>query len=153
MLFLNRYFKLIAKRIQDFLLRYEKITIIKCFCLLISFLFISLFSQANTYYIDAEKGNDGNNGSSIRTAWKTLHKVSNTQFKPGDRISFRSGQTFNGTLVITSSGKKTNLSSFKIMAEKIRQSLMAEVIHVLCMLTINPTSKLKTLLLPITATR
>ncbi len=67
----------------------------------------AIFSQnEDTYYVDAEKGNDRNNGRSTTTAWKTLHKVSNTQFNPGDRISFRSGQTFNGTLVITSSGKK-----------------------------------------------
>ncbi|MEP6673679.1 MAG: right-handed parallel beta-helix repeat-containing protein [Ferruginibacter sp.] len=58
-----------------------------------------------TYYIDALKGNDSNNGLSATTAWQTVSKVSRFSFKPGDIISFRAGQIFKGILNISSGGK------------------------------------------------
>ncbi|HXI01130.1 MAG TPA: right-handed parallel beta-helix repeat-containing protein [Sphingobacteriaceae bacterium] len=58
------------------------------------------------YYVDAVKGNDRNSGKSVTKPWRTLQKVSNTAFSPGDHILFRSGQTFNGNLIISTSGTK-----------------------------------------------
>jgi hypothetical protein len=59
---------------------------------------------SKSYYVDAIKGSDNNNGFALSSAWKTIEKVSNTSFKPGDIISFKSGQQFIGVLSISSSG-------------------------------------------------
>ena len=47
---------------------------------------------AKTYYIDATKGNDNNNGQSSSTAWKTIAKVNASSFNPGDQILFKKGE-------------------------------------------------------------
>ena len=65
---------------------------------------MSCFSQQ--YFVDADKGNDNNNGLSPAKAWRTLEKVSSTPFKPGARIAFKSGQRFKGILHVSSSGKE-----------------------------------------------
>ncbi|MEO7444450.1 MAG: hypothetical protein ABIT96_01475 [Ferruginibacter sp.] len=62
--------------------------------------------KAKNYYVDAMNGKDNNNGTSEKTAWKTLDKVSNTIYLPGDKISFKTGHRFEGMLSISSSGKK-----------------------------------------------
>jgi hypothetical protein len=59
---------------------------------------------ATTYYVSDNSGNDNNNGTSTATPWKTLAKVSSTNFNPGDIILFKAGETWVGQLVITSSG-------------------------------------------------
>jgi hypothetical protein len=42
------------------------------------------FSQAlaATYYVDTTNGNDGNNGLSEATPWKTIAKVNTSKFNP-----------------------------------------------------------------------
>ncbi len=59
---------------------------------------------ATTYYVSDNTGNDSNNGTSTATPWKTLSKVSTTNFSPGDFILFKAGETWVGQLVISSSG-------------------------------------------------
>ena len=41
---------------------------------------------ATEYYVNANTGNDQNNGTNESTAWKSLFKVSNAKLKPGDII-------------------------------------------------------------------
>lgn len=65
---------------------------------------ISMLSAATNYYVDIVNGNDNAVGTSPRAPWKSLSKVNNQVFLPGDRISFRSGQHFKGKLIISSSG-------------------------------------------------
>ena len=57
-------------------------------------------NTSSSYYIDAECGNDENNGTSPCSAWKTLAKVSasSKKFKAGDTIYFKGGDNFVGTL-------------------------------------------------------
>lgn len=62
-------------------------------------------AYSKKYYVDAIKGNNSNMGLSVTSPWKTLPKVNNALFKPGDIISFKAGQRFNSMLVISSSGK------------------------------------------------
>jgi uncharacterized protein (DUF2141 family) len=62
---------------------------------------------ATTYYVSTS-GDDANSGISKTTPWKTLNKVSTTNFSPGDSILFRSGEIFVGNLVISSSGTSGN---------------------------------------------
>lgn len=78
---------------------------------LLSLLFNS--ASAQTYYVDALSGNDawsgtlgdplGNNGP-----WKSLAKVNQSSFLPGDSIRFRCGQEWRGQIIVSSSGNATN---------------------------------------------
>ncbi len=50
------------------------------------------------YYVDSCNGDDCRDGRSPVNAWKTLKKVNATTFRPGDRILFCAGCTFEGQL-------------------------------------------------------
>jgi hypothetical protein len=67
-------------------------------------LFSSGILAATNYYVDATNGNDSNNGTSQGTAWKTITKVSQVTFSPGDSILFKRGEIFRGSLTINQSG-------------------------------------------------
>jgi hypothetical protein len=55
---------------------------------------IKVKAAGTIYYVDAVNGNDGNNGTSTATAWKTSSKVGAGTYQPGDQILFKRGQTF-----------------------------------------------------------
>lgn len=57
------------------------------------------------YYIDAEKGNDSNDGHGVKTAWKSLAKVNTTTFTPGSKIYFKAGSVWTGQLAPKGSGE------------------------------------------------
>ncbi|MDQ6423281.1 cohesin domain-containing protein [Paenibacillus sp. LHD-117] len=57
-----------------------------------------------TYYIDDLNGSDANDGLSVDQAWKTLDKVNATTFMPGDRILFKAGGKWTGSLSPKGSG-------------------------------------------------
>lgn len=66
-------------------------------------------SWAQTYYVDATNGNDSWQGSlpdaqGANGPWKTLSKVNDNYFAPGDSVLLKCGQTWNETLVVTNSG-------------------------------------------------
>ncbi len=73
---------------------------------LILFSLVFLISCANKsiYYIDAENGNDANDGHSPTSAWASLEKVNQTEFKPGNKILFKAGSTWHGQLELKGSG-------------------------------------------------
>ena len=50
------------------------------------------------YYIDAEDGNDGNNGLSAATAWQTVAPLNWTGGIAGRTVGFRRGQTHQMTV-------------------------------------------------------
>ena len=52
----------------------------------------SLF--ATDYYVSSSQGNDSNNGTSQSSPWKTLHKINQTSFLPGDVIHFKRGDVW-----------------------------------------------------------
>ncbi len=60
------------------------------------------------YYVDFLNGNDGYNGLSELTAWKTLTKVNATTFAPNNRILFKAGQVWTGRLYPKGSGTDGN---------------------------------------------
>ncbi len=65
----------------------------------------STLSPGTTYYyVDATGGNDGNNGLSPSTAWKSLAKVNGITFTPGSRILFKAGEVWTGRLFPKGSG-------------------------------------------------
>jgi hypothetical protein len=67
---------------------------------------VSATARAATYYVSSSTGNDTNNGLSAVTPWKTIAKISATQFAPGDSVLFKRGETWkDGTLLsFTESG-------------------------------------------------
>ena len=72
----------------------------------IIFIFLStiLFAQT-TYYVSNSEGNDNNNGLSQSSPIKTINKINNIKLKPGDKVLFRRGDTWNSiSLKITNSG-------------------------------------------------
>lgn len=76
----------------------------RAFCFLCFLLLLPAAVQAATYYVDATRGSDRNNGQTIQTPWRTIAKVNGSTFKPGDSILFKSGSTWREQLNIPSSG-------------------------------------------------
>ncbi|MGO4695682.1 cohesin domain-containing protein [Paenibacillus sp. 2TAB26] len=61
-------------------------------------------NSETAYYIDDLKGSDENDGRSESQAWQSLGKVNATTFKPGDRILFKAGGKWTGSLSPKGSG-------------------------------------------------
>lgn len=57
-------------------------------------------AQASDYFVDAEGGHDEQSGTSETLAWQTLARVNSAQFKPGDRVRFKCGQIWRGSLKV-----------------------------------------------------
>jgi hypothetical protein len=66
--------------------------------------------QAKEYYISS-KGDDSNSGT-IEQPWKTLKKVNQQSFKPGDIIYFERGFKYYGGLFIDDSGNSEKPITF-----------------------------------------
>jgi uncharacterized repeat protein (TIGR02059 family) len=69
------------------------------------FLALSSYLAATDYYVK-NGGNDLAQGTSDATAWATIEKVNSvfSTLKPGDRILFKKGDKFYGTIIISKSG-------------------------------------------------
>jgi hypothetical protein len=65
-----------------------------------------------TYYVDATNGNDGNNGVSTATAWKSISRVNDSYFNPGDAVLFKKGEVWQQKLTVPSSGAPGNPVTF-----------------------------------------
>ena len=61
-----------------------------------------------TYYVDSVNGNDNNNGTSISTPWKSFNEINWKVFSPGDKILFKAGCSWTGTLQPKGSGTSGN---------------------------------------------
>jgi hypothetical protein len=61
-------------------------------------------SPGPTYYVDGDDGDDANPGTSPATAWRTLAKASQAPLAPGDRLLFRRGGSWTGSLKLSRSG-------------------------------------------------
>lgn len=55
-------------------------------------------AAGNTYYVSSTGGDDANDGMAEDRAWATLEKVNGMKFQPGDRILFKAGDVWNGSL-------------------------------------------------------
>ncbi|MCC6839163.1 MAG: right-handed parallel beta-helix repeat-containing protein [Flavobacteriales bacterium] len=75
------------------------------FSLFILGLLWTLLSHATDYYV-SPSGNDGSNGTSPSTAWKTITKVNQFAYslQPGDRVLFMRGGTWRGEVILPNSG-------------------------------------------------
>ena len=61
------------------------------------------------YYVNSKLGDDKNIGDSKNAPWKTLWKVNQHVFQPGDRILFAADCSFQGVLKPKGSGEKGNV--------------------------------------------
>ena len=58
----------------------------------------ALCGQAATWHVDSVAGDDAADGSSPATAWRTLDRVNKATIAPGDRVLFKRGGLWRGTL-------------------------------------------------------
>lgn len=59
-----------------------------------------------TFYIDAETGNNNKNGTSPTSAFQSLSKINEMGIIAGDSVLLKSGQTFYGTIEVLQSGTR-----------------------------------------------
>jgi len=91
-------------------------TVLRLFVILS--LFASFFNAlpvqaANTTYYVSTSGNDSNNGTTTSTPFQTIAKVNALNLQPGDKVLFKCGDTWRGTmLLITKSGASGNPITF-----------------------------------------
>nr|WP_294898246.1 sialate O-acetylesterase [uncultured Pedobacter sp.] len=68
---------------------------------------LQIYEQASvpkTYYVDADNGNDANDGLSETNAWKSLVNPNSTVLVPGSKILFKAGGAWMGQLTPLGSG-------------------------------------------------
>lgn len=70
-----------------------------------------------TYYVDAKKGNDQNDGLSPEKPFKSLFKVSSKFYQPGDKVLFKKGETYGGSLNIKGYGTASSPIQFGTYGE------------------------------------
>ena len=76
-----------------------------CCIALFSFLLFSCAGETvKCYYIDATNGDDSNDGLSADNAWKSLERVKQVSFLPGEKLLLKRGEVFEGELEITGKG-------------------------------------------------
>lgn len=76
-------------------------------------LFFLIFSvnslSQTTYYVSSSQGDDANPGTSENAPLKTISKINNLSYSPGDMILFRRGDTWKGaSLILNNSGTLEN---------------------------------------------
>jgi len=95
------------------------------------FVFIFVFgysvTNAKTYYVDSRKGSDGNPGTAIDSAWKSIAKVNSQKFFPGDSILFKCGSEWREELIIYSSGDSLNYITFGSYGTGKRPKILGSV--------------------------
>ncbi|MFF0739642.1 discoidin domain-containing protein [Streptomyces sp. NPDC004111] len=57
-----------------------------------------------TYYVDSQSGNDTADGTTPTTPWRTLPRVNQHTFQPGDTLRFATNRTWTGQLAPKGSG-------------------------------------------------
>ncbi len=65
-------------------------------------LFLASSASATDFYVSST-GLDNNRGTSPAEAWRTIQRVNNSHYAPGDRILFEGGTTFSGNLFLDES--------------------------------------------------
>lgn len=81
---------------------------IVCHPILIGLLVCAAPSQASTYHVDAEAGDDDNSGLSPAAAWRSLSKVNSMRFRAGDQLRFKAGTSHTGQFKPRGSGTSTS---------------------------------------------
>jgi hypothetical protein len=59
----------------------------------------------NTFYLDAENGDDTQAGTSTAAAWKTLKRAGERVYQPGERLLLRRGSAWQEGLALRGRGE------------------------------------------------
>lgn len=81
-----------------------RVQIQRCCTLIFLLLHLVVLLGATTFYVDAENGDDANDGTAPSAPWQTILKVNSTVFAPGDSILFRRGVTWTDGPLIPANG-------------------------------------------------
>lgn len=101
----------------------------------ISFSCTSTNGGGGTAYYISSDGDDYNSGTSENKAWRSIDRVNSYDFSPGDKILFRGGDEFEGTIILTgedagSDELRVTISSFggqrAVINGKDKESLKAD---------------------------
>jgi hypothetical protein len=88
-----------------------KKSIIPSAWLLLACLALNSCNRSRTYYISPD-GDDTRTGLSEDRAWQTIQRINEKEFGPGDRILFRGGEAFTGTIILT--GEDAGIGSSRL---------------------------------------
>lgn len=69
--------------------------------------------SGKNYYVDSNRGSDSNDGTSQDKAWKSISRVNDTDFQPGDIVNFVCGSKFTQPLKIFPSGTASKPITFR----------------------------------------
>ena len=67
-------------------------------CLLFCVCLIGNAALAAEYYLDGEKGDDAQTGTSPEAAWRSLDKLNQAALQPGDTVFFKTGGLWYGSI-------------------------------------------------------
>lgn len=70
---------------------------------------LSFAAGTVTYYINATKGLDTNNGTDAATPFKTIQRINRLSLQPGDSVLFARGEIFRGNLRVKSGNKNKGI--------------------------------------------
>ena len=98
--------------------------ILGCFIIIMIMITSQIFA-GTIYYVDATNGSDSNSGTSPAIAWKTINKVNNSSFNPGDSILFKRGETWREQLIVPSSGSIGNPITFSAYGSAVMPIITA----------------------------
>lgn len=80
--------------------------------------FSNIPEKEGVYYVSSSEGNDNNSGLHPDKAWKSLEKVNNFVFNPGDQILFKTGDSWEGIFNVNKSGTANNHIIYKPYGSK-----------------------------------
>ncbi len=86
---------------------------------------VSAQQKAAVYHVDPQ-GDDGRNGLSPQTAWRSLERVNTAPLQPGDRVLFRRGGQWRGQL-LPQSGDETADVTYGAYGEGVKPALLGSV--------------------------
>eukprot|EP00041_Stephanoeca_diplocostata_P020796 m.472764 g.472764 ORF g.472764 m.472764 type:complete len:677 (+) comp21663_c0_seq3:135-2165(+) len=75
-------------------------------------LVISGLQNASTYYVSADAGDDSRDGLSWENSWKTMSRVSEQTFSPGDTITLAAGETWTEPLQLNGPNISSEMDGF-----------------------------------------
>jgi hypothetical protein len=83
-------------------------------------------AQVRTFYVDAARGEDAQDGLNPESAWRSLARVNRAVLSPGDRVLFHRGQIWRGQLV-PHSGDSSGVITYGVFAEGDKPILLGSV--------------------------
>lgn len=71
--------------------------------------------SGQSYYVDSVEGSDENAGTTMEEPWKSIEKINQTTFQPGDTIQLKAGSEWDG-VTLSPKGSGTNESPIILSA-------------------------------------